>query len=111
MSTRQVSDRNDPLIESREQLLAPLIKGEKPPEAWRIGTEHEKLVYCTGDHHAPSYTEKGGIRDLLKALEDYGWSPVIEGGNVIALTGSDGVAVFKVGRRSEVLAASRTSQS
>ena len=90
MSTRQVSDRNDPLIESREQLLAPLIKGEKPPEAWRIGTEHEKLVYCTGDHHAPSYTEKGGIRDLLKALEDYGWSPVIEGGNVIALTGSDG---------------------
>ncbi len=95
MSTRQVSDRNDPLIESREHLLAPLIKGEKPAEAWRIGTEHEKLVYCTGDHHAPSYTEKGGIRDLLKALEDYGWEPVNETGadgasNVIALTGSDG---------------------
>ena len=78
MSTRQVSDRNDPVIESRDQLVAPMIKGEKPKERWRIGTEHEKLVYCTSDHHAPSYTEKGGIRDLLKALEDYGWSPVIE---------------------------------
>jgi glutamate--cysteine ligase len=90
MSTRQVSDRNEPLIESREQLLAPMIKGEKPRERWRIGTEHEKLVYCTRDHHAPSYDEPGGIRDLLVSLQDYGWEPVIEGGNIIALSGSDG---------------------
>ena len=95
MSTRQVSERNDPVIESREQLLAPMIKGEKPAADWRIGTEHEKLVYCTSDHHAPSYDEKGGIRDLLLALEDYGWEPVLEAGpdgtkNVIALSGSDG---------------------
>ena len=95
MSTRQVSNRNDPVIESRDQLLAPMIKGEKPREAWRIGTEHEKLVYCTGDHHAPSYDEKGGIRDLLMAMTEYGWEPVLETGpdgtkNVIALSGSDG---------------------
>lgn len=90
MSTRQVSDRNDPVIESREQLLAPMIKGEKPRERWRIGTEHEKLVYCTKDHHAPSYDEPGGIRDLLVAMQQYGWEPVIEGGNIIALSGSDG---------------------
>jgi glutamate--cysteine ligase len=90
MSTRQVSDRNDPVIESREQLLAPMIKGEKPRERWRIGTEHEKLVYCVKDRHAPSYDEPGGIRDLLVALQDYGWEPVIEGGNIIALSGSDG---------------------
>ena len=90
MSTRQVSDRNDPVIEHREQLLAPMIKGEKPAAQWRIGTEHEKLVYCAKDHHAPSYAEPGGIRDLLMALTDYGWEPVIENGNVIALSGSDG---------------------
>ena len=90
MSTKQVSDRNEPLIESRDQLIAPMAKGEKPRERWRIGTEHEKLVYCVSDHHAPSYDEKGGIRDLLQAMEQYGWSPVIEGGNVIALSGSDG---------------------
>ncbi|HVR91323.1 MAG TPA: glutamate--cysteine ligase [Novosphingobium sp.] len=90
MSTRQVSDRNEPLIDSRDQLVAPLAKGEKPREAWRIGTEHEKLVFCTGDYHAPSYDEPGGIRDLLVALEDFGWEPVVEGGNVIALSGSDG---------------------
>ena len=90
MSTRQVSDHNDPVIEHRDQLLAPMIKGEKPAAAWRIGTEHEKLVYAAADHHAPSYAEQGGIRDLLMALTDYGWKPVIENGNVIALAGSDG---------------------
>ena len=90
MSTRQVSDRNDPVIEHRDQLLTPMIEGEKPAAAWRIGTEHEKLVYAAADHHAPSYAEPGGIRDLLMALTDYGWEPVIENGNVIALSGSDG---------------------
>ena len=90
MSTRQVSERNDPVIELREQLVAPMAKGEKPRAAWRIGTEHEKLVYCVGDHHAPSYDEPGGIRDLLVALEEFGWEPVEEGGKIIALAGADG---------------------
>jgi len=90
MSTRQVSDSNDPVIERRDQLIAPMIAGEKPQARWRIGTEHEKLVFCRKDHHAPSYDEPGGIRDLLLALKDFGWKEVIEGGNVIAMAGSDG---------------------
>ena len=90
MSTRQVSDRNDPIIESRDDLVAPMQAGEKPKERWRIGTEHEKLVYRISDHGAPSYEEPGGIHDLLMALTRYGWEPVVEGGKVIALSGSDG---------------------
>ncbi|MGO4168257.1 glutamate--cysteine ligase [Novosphingobium sp. PhB57] len=90
MSTREVSDREDPVIESLDQLAAPMAAGEKPREAWRIGTEHEKFVYDTGDHHAPSYAEPGGIRDLLMALTEFGWEPIIEGGNVIAMKGDDG---------------------
>ena len=90
MSTRQVSDRNDPLIESRADLIAPMAKGEKPRDAWRIGTEHEKIVYALNDHHAPSYDEAGGIHDLLVAMQAYGWSPVEEGGKIIAMSGPDG---------------------
>ncbi len=90
MSTRQVSDQSDPVIESREDLIIPMAGGEKPKADWRIGTEHEKIVYALSDHHAPSYDEPGGIHDLLVALEDYGWKPVIEGGKIIALTGADG---------------------
>jgi hypothetical protein len=38
MSTRQVSDRNDPVIESRDQLVEPMAKGEKPRE--RLADRH-----------------------------------------------------------------------
>jgi glutamate--cysteine ligase len=90
MSTRKASEGEEPPIERREQLAEPMQAGEKPPERWRIGTEHEKLVYRHADHGAPSYDEPGGIRDILMALCEFGWEPIEEGGNVIALSGADG---------------------
>ncbi|WP_394663470.1 glutamate--cysteine ligase [uncultured Sphingomonas sp.] len=90
MSTKSESLAKGAIIESRDQLIASFARGEKPSDRWRIGTEHEKFVYALGDHHAPSYDEASGIRALLGELEQYGWAPVMEGGNVIALTGADG---------------------
>ena len=90
MSTRKASDGEEAIIESREQLAQPMQAGEKPKHAWRIGTEHEKLVFNLADHHAPSYDEPGGIRDILLALRDFGWEPVEEDGKVIAMSGVDG---------------------
>jgi glutamate--cysteine ligase len=90
MTTRTETTKADPPIERREDLLRVFAKGEKPPEAWRIGTEHEKFVYRKDDHRAPSYDEPGGIRDLLMGLTEFGWTPIEEGGNVIALAGPDG---------------------
>lgn len=90
MSTRTDSDGDDPLIENRDQMIALFASGEKPAERWRIGTEHEKFVYARKDFHAPSYEEKGGIHTLLIGLTRYGWEPVFEGENIIALSGADG---------------------
>ncbi|AKM06691.1 glutamate--cysteine ligase [Pelagerythrobacter marensis] len=90
MSTREAAATEDPIIESRDQLVAPMQGGEKPKDAWRIGTEHEKLVYNRSDFHAPSYDESCGIRDLLLNLKQFGWEPVEEGGKVIAMRGADG---------------------
>jgi glutamate--cysteine ligase len=90
MTTRTGTDRHDPILETRDDLLAPFVKGEKPRENWRIGTEHEKFVYRRADHRAPAYDEPGGIRDLLTAMTRFGWKPVEEDGNIIALTGADG---------------------
>ena len=90
MSTRTQTAGEDPIIESRDQLISLFQEGEKPAERWKIGTEHEKFVYRTADHRAPSYEEPGGIRDLLDGLRVYGWEPVEEGGKVIALCGADG---------------------
>ncbi len=90
MSTRDATAKDDPIIESREQLVQPMEAGEKPKDAWRIGTEHEKLVFFRADHRAPSYDEPAGIRDILLSLREFGWEPVEEGGKVIAMRGVDG---------------------
>ena len=90
MSTRETSGAEDPIIESRDQLVAPMQRGEKPKADWRIGTEHEKLVYCCKEHRALSYEEDGGIRDILLSLREFGWEPIEEGGKVIAMKGGDG---------------------
>ncbi|MDQ3478503.1 MAG: glutamate-cysteine ligase family protein, partial [Pseudomonadota bacterium] len=88
--TTRTDDSESPLIERRDDMLTVFSGGEKPREKWLIGTEHEKFVYRLGDHRAPSYDEPGGIRDLLLGMTEFGWSPVIEDGNVIALSGPDG---------------------
>jgi glutamate--cysteine ligase len=90
MSNQLSATGDDAPIENRAQLIGVFEKGNKPPADWRIGTEHEKFVYRLADHRAPTYEEPGGIRDLLKGMEAYGWEPVYEGGNVIALKGADG---------------------
>jgi len=90
MSTRTDTGGDDPIIESRDQLIAAFAQGAKPKDRWRIGTEHEKFVYSRKDHHAPSYDERGGIHTLLIGLTRYGWNPVFEGENIIALSGTDG---------------------
>ncbi|MXO89758.1 glutamate--cysteine ligase [Pontixanthobacter aquaemixtae] len=90
MSTRDTSAKQDPVIESRDQLVAPMQAGEKPKNEWRIGTEHEKLVYKTADFRAPSHEEPCGIQDLLLALREFGWQPIEENGKVIAMGGPDG---------------------
>jgi glutamate--cysteine ligase len=90
VSTRETSAVDEPIVETLADLVAPMIAGEKPRENWRIGTEHEKLVFRGPDHHAPAYCETGGIRDILMALTEFGWKPVEEGGQVIAMSGADG---------------------
>ena len=90
MSTRKAAEGEDPQIQSRDDMIAFFEDGEKPRERWRIGTEHEKFVYFESDHRAPSYEEKGGIHALLIGLTKYGWEPIYEGENIIALAGPDG---------------------
>ncbi|MBV9883753.1 MAG: glutamate--cysteine ligase [Sphingomonadaceae bacterium] len=107
MTTRTETGKNDCLVESRDDLLATFAKGEKPRALWSIGTEHEKFVFRCADHRAPSYDEPGGIRDLLMALTQYGWQPVYEGENVIALSGPDGAVSLEPAGQLELSGAQR----
>jgi glutamate--cysteine ligase len=81
------------LIEHQSQLAQYLEDGCKPPEDWRIGTEHEKFGYCKDSLLPLPYEGKRSIKAILNGLRDkFGWTPVMEGGNIIGLT-KDGANV------------------
>lgn len=73
-------------ITSKVQLVEYLAQGCKPEAEWRIGTEHEKFAYNTSDLRPLPYDGEVGIRRLLTELQRFGWQPVTEGNNIIALT-------------------------
>ncbi len=73
------------VIDDKAQLIEYLASGCKPPEAWRIGTEHEKFCYSLDDFRPLPHGGDRGIEALLKGLQRFGWSPVAEDGKVIAL--------------------------
>ena len=85
MSTRQ-DGAPAPTVRSRQDLVDWIAAGSKPASAWRIGTEHEKIVFRTDDHRPVPYEGPRGIRAILEALiARYGWEPIMEGDNIIAL--------------------------
>ncbi len=73
-------------IESVDDLVAFLRAGEKPPEDWRVGTEHEKIGLHGADRSPIDYAGDRGIGRLLERIADHaGWEPISEDGNIIAL--------------------------
>ena len=90
MSTRE-DGAESPLIKGRADLIDWIAAGEKPKHAWRIGTEHEKFVFRTTSLDPVSYDGPRGIRALMEQLiARYGWLPIHEGDNIIALKRPDG---------------------
>ena len=80
-------------IESRDQLAAYLASGCKPPEDFRIGTEHEKFGYLRDGLAPLPYAGPCSIEAMLEGLRDrFGWAEVREAGALIGLT-KDGANV------------------
>ncbi len=80
-------------IESLDQLTAYFAAGEKPDTAFRIGTEHEKFGFALGDHTPLPFRADGpSVQKMLSGLERFGWQPVREGGELIALK-RDGASI------------------
>src|SRR5215475_6641121 len=73
-------------ITDKRQLVEYLESGCKPPAAWRIGTEHEKFVFRRSDLRRVPYDGPDGIAALLRGMTRFGWKPIIENGNTVALS-------------------------
>src|SRR5687767_13057955 len=73
-------------LQSRDELVAWLAAGVKPPSEFRIGTEHEKTPITLEGYHPVPYEGARGIGALLEGMQLLlGWEPIIEHGNIIGL--------------------------
>ena len=86
--------RTDQLIEinHKSQLIEFFEKGNKPPDDWGIGTEHEKFLYRRSDLKRLAYSFMPGISVILDHLQKYGWEPIKEKENIIGLK-KDGASI------------------
>ncbi len=73
-------------VESFEQLAEYLSSGCKTKADWRIGTEHEKFGYCKDTLKPLPYDGERSIKAVMEGLQQrFGWTPVLEAGNLIGL--------------------------
>jgi len=79
-------------VHAVEELVASMRRGEKPPERWLVGTEHEKIGLTLEGDPIP-YEGERGIGALLERIASAdGWDRIFEGPNLIALS-KDGASI------------------
>ena len=81
------------IVTCKRDLVEYLESGCKPRDKWLIGTEHEKFAYRLDDLRPLDYDGEQGVRIMLDKLTRFGWNPVSEDGNVIALLQDDGSSI------------------
>ena len=90
-------------ITDRRQLVEELELGCKPANQYKIGTEHEKFVFCNQNLKPASYDGEKGIRTILTELQSIsGWKPIMEGEHIIGLTGEGASVSLEPGGQLEL---------
>ena len=87
-----MSDKIEPPIENKSEMINWIAAGCKPKSEWLIGTEHEKIGYNFETLKPLPYDGDAGIFAMLDGLKKFGWSEVVENGYLIALK-RDGASV------------------
>ena len=70
------------MIDSKEKIINYFKSGTKEPKNFKIGIEHEKFLFNNLDNKRIDYSK---IKEMFTALLEFGWNPVFEKENLIAL--------------------------
>ena len=106
---------NATLVTGVPQLVEHHARGEKPREAWRIGTEHEKFAFSRGleplqYRGAPGVPGSIGIVNLLEGMQTCcGWQPLVDHGELIALESNEGAISLEPGGQVELSGQARST--
>ena len=83
-------------ITDTSQLVDWVTAGAKPKSAWRIGTEHEKILFHRADFSPVAYEGEDGVGALLQSLYLHIGDkarPIMEKGHIIGLKDGEGGSV------------------
>ena len=70
------------MIDSKEKIINYFKSGIKESKNFKIGIEHEKFLFNNSDNKRIDYSK---IKEMFTALLEFGWNPVFEKENIIAL--------------------------
>lgn len=76
-------------LASKADLIGYLAEGSKSIADWRIGTEHEKFGFCRDTLQPIPYDGPRSVHAMMEGMQRFGWKPIMEGDNLIGLTGDD----------------------
>ena len=70
------------MITKKEQIIEYFKSGIKNNKEFKIGIEHEKFLFDSQNNKRIDYQK---IKEMFSALLEFGWNPVLENDNIIAL--------------------------
>ncbi len=78
-------------VNGRRDLIAWFEAGCKAPDAFKVGSEHEKIPFYVNHLSPVPYEGEQGIGALLHAMRaSLGWDPIEDGGHLIGLYDREG---------------------
>ena len=90
-------------LESTDQLIEHFLRGAKPREDFRIGTEYEQIAVDRETGRAIPFDGPRGVERLLQTLADRcGWDPQEEEGRIIGLSRPGGEITLEPGGQIEL---------
>ncbi len=70
------------MITKKEQIIEYFKSGIKNKKEFKIGIEHEKFLFNSQNNKRIDYQK---IKEMFSALLEFGWNPILENDNIIAL--------------------------
>ena len=87
------------MINTKEQIIEYFKSGIKDKKNFKIGIEHEKFLFDNDSNKRIDYLK---IKEMFSALLEFGWNPILEKNNVIALNKGDKNITLEPGNQIEL---------
>ena len=87
------------MITTKEKIIEYFESGIKANKDFKIGIEHEKFLFNSQNNKRIDYQK---IKEMFSALIEFGWNPVLENDNIIALNKSGKNITLEPGNQIEL---------